>query len=106
VSDKRHEHRTRVLKPARIVLNGGHGACDCLVRSLSPAGALLQIPGTLGIETRFELDIDDSTGPRPCTVTWRGETLMGVVFDDAFATQAPGESSSTRRAETASSDLE
>ena len=104
MSDDRRERRERVLKPARIVFGGGYGTCDCLVRNQSATGALLQIANTLVPNSSFELDIDKSAGARRCTMLWRDETLMAVAFDDAPPTQAVGDSSSVRLADTAPSD--
>jgi hypothetical protein len=88
-ADKRREHRMRVLKSARIIFNGGYAVFDCRVKNLSEGGALLQMPSSLGIPTHFEVDIDHSNKPRPCTVKWRNDKMLGVAFDDAPAAAAP-----------------
>lgn len=79
--ENRREHRTRVLKSARIVFNGGYSAYDCRVKNLSSDGALLQMPSMLGIPSHFDMVMDGDT--RPCTVMWRTNTLMGVAFNNA-----------------------
>ncbi len=79
--ENRRERRTRVLKSARVVFNGGYSVYDCRVKNLSSGGAMLQMPSLLGIPSQFDMVMDGKT--RPCTVMWRTNTLMGVTFDDA-----------------------
>jgi PilZ domain len=88
-ADKRREHRMRVLKSARIIFNGGYAVFDCRVKNVSDGGALLQMPSSLGIPSRFEVDIDHANKPRPCTVKWRNDKMLGVAFDDAAPAAAP-----------------
>ena len=85
--ERRAERRARTLRHARIVFNHGYGVFDCLVRNLSPGGALLDIPNMLGVPSHFDIAIDAAPG-RPCTVRWHTDHLMGVHFDDAAAKAA------------------
>lgn len=88
-ADKRRAHRMRVLKSARIIFNGGYAVFDCRVKNVSDGGALLQMPSSLGIPSHFEVDIDNSNKPRPCTVRWRNDKMLGVAFDDVAPAAAP-----------------
>jgi PilZ domain len=81
-ADRRTERRMRTLKSGRIVFNEGRSVFDCVVRNLSPGGALLEIPNMLGIPSRFDVDIERAARRRPCTVRWHTDRLMGVHFDD------------------------
>ena len=38
--ERRHQSRSRTLKSARILLNHHQSVIDCVVRNLSPTGAL------------------------------------------------------------------
>ncbi len=96
-ADKRRQHRMRVLKSARIIFNGGYTVFDCRVKNVSEGGALLQMPSSLGIPTRFEIDIDNSRKPRQCTVMWRSDKMLGIAFDDAPAAPAPAPDSGQPR---------
>lgn len=84
--DRRSERRLRALKHARIIFNNGYGVFDCVIRNLSPGGALLDLPSMLGVPSHFDIVIDAAR--RPCTVRWHTDHLMGVHFDDAVAKAA------------------
>ena len=77
----RREHRTRVLKMARIIFNGGYSVYDCRVRNVSDSGAMLEMTSMVGIPTRFEIAFDGASPRRQCTIMWRTDRLMGVAFD-------------------------
>jgi hypothetical protein len=80
----RREHRTRVLKMARIIFNGGYSVYDCRVRNISDSGAMLEVTSMVGIPSRFQIAFDGTSPPRPCRIMWRTDRLMGVAFDDAI----------------------
>ena len=56
--ERQREPRTRTLKTAHIVFNGGGSVIDCIVRNLSSAGALLVLPSVFGVPETFEFLID------------------------------------------------
>jgi hypothetical protein len=85
--ERRSERRVRTLKRARIIFSHGYGVFDCVVRNISPAGALLDLPSMLGVPSHFDIAIDTAPG-RPCTVRWHTDHLMGVQFDDAVVKAA------------------
>jgi hypothetical protein len=85
--ERRSERRVRALKRARIIFNNGYGVFDCVVRNLSPSGALIDVPSMLGVPSQFDIAIDKAPG-RPCTVRWHTDHLVGVHFDDAAAKAA------------------
>jgi hypothetical protein len=78
------EHRTnprrRTLKTGKIVFNHRSSVVDCMVRNLSGEGACLLLPSTAGIPDDFDLLIEPGTAARPCRVTWKNETRLGVAF--------------------------
>lgn len=78
--ERRTEPRQRVLKGATLSFNKGYGALECLVRNLSPKGALLAFGDTAAVPPAFDLRISGQNGPRPAHVRWRTLTLVGVEF--------------------------
>jgi hypothetical protein len=82
MSDHRRARRQRTLKSGRIVFNQKSSVFDCTVRNLSPTGACLHVPSSIGIPQVFELIIDSETEARPSWVIWRSETRIGVHFKD------------------------
>jgi diguanylate cyclase (GGDEF)-like protein len=72
--------RRRVLKAGRISFNGGRSAIDCTVRSLSEAGAGLQIVSSAGIPNTFKLLIEADSFSRLCQITNKGSKELEVMF--------------------------
>ncbi|MEO8667441.1 MAG: dihydrodipicolinate synthase family protein [Bauldia sp.] len=83
-AEHRHSRRNRTLRAGRIIFNSGYSSLNCSVRNISEGGALLQVPGMVGIPREFELSIDGDTA-RPCRVAWRKEDRMGVEFIAALS---------------------
>lgn len=54
---------------------------SCLVRDLSRSGARLWTLAVRIIPDNFLLTLDDTSESADCTVVWRTETEIGVVFD-------------------------
>ena len=77
--ERRKAARHRVLKGAHIVFKGHGAAIDCTVRNLSDGGACLKVESPIGIPDTFDLVLDDAS-IRPCRVTWRKATQIGVEF--------------------------
>ena len=71
--------RQRTLKSARIMIDDGT-VLDCIVRNLSPRGALLLVP-SLAVPDRFELIFSASHARQACKVAWRAHDRVGVVFE-------------------------
>ena len=78
--ERRHKPRQRTLKSARIVLDAQGPVLDCIVRNLSPRGALLLVP-SLAVPDRFELIFSASHARHACKVAWRAHDRVGVVFE-------------------------
>ena len=78
--EHRRVQRTRVLKQAKIILNGHSSLLDCSVRNLTNLGASLQIASALGIPQHFEITFDWARSSRPCRVIWRTYNQLGVEF--------------------------
>jgi hypothetical protein len=77
------EHRVtprhRVLKTGTIEFSGE--SIPCVVRSLSPAGARIEIHTPLWFPDHFVLAIPSETLRKPCRVIWRDEKLIGLAFE-------------------------
>jgi hypothetical protein len=78
--EKRREPRKRTLKRGRLVFNDGRSVIDCVVRNLSPSGALLVLPSLLGIPQEFDLHIDSDRTCRAARTIWKGDGKIGVEF--------------------------
>ena len=77
--ERQNEARHRVLKGARIAFKGHESTIDCVVSNLSDRGACLKVASPIGIPDTFDLVLDDAS-VRPCRVTWRKATQIGVEF--------------------------
>lgn len=77
--ERRKLSRRRTLKAGSIRFNQG-AAYDCRVRNLSPAGALLEVAGQVGIPEDFTLVIEADHIRQNCRVIWRTTTRLGVAF--------------------------
>jgi hypothetical protein len=78
VMEKRKVRRRRVFKAAMIQFPGG--AFSCVVRDLSDVGALLEVPGQIGIPHEFSLSIPTAELQRPCRAVWRSAKGIGIAF--------------------------
>jgi hypothetical protein len=80
MQERRHIHRTRVLKAAKL---SGH-ACtaDCIVQDISVHGARLVLASTASIPGTFDLSFDGARTLRPCRVVWRSPMEIGVQFQE------------------------
>ena len=58
LQERRRLTRKRTLKGGRIVFNNGRSVIDCVVRNMTPQGALLTLPSILGVPKTFDLYID------------------------------------------------
>lgn len=77
--ERRKLSRHRTLKAGSITFNRA-GSIDCRVRNLSPAGAMLEVAGQVGIPDEFVLVIESDHARHGCRVIWRTATRLGVAF--------------------------
>ncbi len=83
MDEQRHQPRHRTLKGGSIAFNSG--GCDCTIRNLSDAGALLEIETPTAIPDAFTLIIKPEYLKRACTVIWRRDKRIGVHFAERHA---------------------
>ncbi|MBR0937371.1 PilZ domain-containing protein [Bradyrhizobium jicamae] len=74
---RRATARRRVLKSGTIEF--GHEAIPCIVRSLSPQGAGVEINSPLWFPDRFVLVVDGER--HACHVVWKKERRLGLSFE-------------------------
>lgn len=78
--DRRRMPRHRTLKSAQIVIDSQGPALDCIVRNMSPRGALLLVP-SVAVPDRFDLVFAASRARYTCRVVWRAPDRVGVQFE-------------------------
>jgi hypothetical protein len=79
IADRRHETRSRLHQPARLVFNGKQSILACTVRNRSQTGAMVRMADWMELPQTFDLDISqgDSRRVRQC---WRRGDDVGVAF--------------------------
>jgi len=82
MEERRRAHRQRTLKAARIMIDPNASGLDCIVRNLSPYGALLLV-SSLAVPDRFELLFSANRTRHECRVAWRAMDRVGVEFKQA-----------------------
>ena len=80
MQERRHFHRHRVFKPAKLV--GQASVLDCIVRDISANGARLALISTTGLPETIDLSFDAGRTLRLCRVVWRTPTEIGVEFKE------------------------
>ena len=80
MEEHRKAPRHRTYKAAHIAFAGHAATIDCVVRNLSDTGATLEVASPIGIPDEFDLVFKGDGSVRPCRVTWRKETKIGVDF--------------------------
>jgi hypothetical protein len=80
VTEQRKSPRQRTLKGGVIAFNNRFSTMDCVVRNLTPDGAMLKVVSTVGIPERFELKLEHENF-RWCRVKWRTDNALGVAFE-------------------------
>ena len=79
MQERRRVRRTRTLKSGKIVIDAQTSALECIVRNLSPHGALLLVP-SLAVPDRFELVFPATSARHDCRVAWRAMDRVGIEF--------------------------
>lgn len=78
-SEKRFEHRRRVLKTGTILFNKGYASYGCQVRNLNDRGAMVEMGETTGIPHEFQFRMD-GVNSVPASIVWRTSSRMGLKF--------------------------
>ena len=72
--------RRRVLKEGKIIIRPPDGTIEVIIRSLSFAGAKLEIPSSVKLPEKFELIVVTDATVTPAEVMWRMGNFVGVHF--------------------------
>ena len=78
--DRRQTPRIRAFKGGRIEFNRHWPAVDCVVRNLSKAGALIELPDDANTPLGFSLVFSMENEARACSQVWRQGKRIGVQF--------------------------
>lgn len=79
MEERRRSFRRKVLKPGRIVFNGGFSVITCTLRDLSEHGAKLRVPSPVGIPPQFDLHFE--TRSVSCRLVRKQADILGVEFE-------------------------
>jgi hypothetical protein len=78
--ERRRYLRVRTLKAGVIRYTTRPLSTTCIIRNLSPAGALLEVFTQAGVPHQFSLQWDSGRTARDCRVVWRYGSQVGVEF--------------------------
>ncbi|MDE0924257.1 PilZ domain-containing protein [Aurantimonas coralicida] len=81
-SERRVAPRTRTLKRAKVIFNGGFSTFDCIVRNISATGALLTIDDAAHLPKEFQIRIGEERDERPARLVYRRAMFAGIRFLD------------------------
>jgi PilZ domain-containing protein len=62
----------------------------CVVRNISPYGALLESPLAKSLPLSFWLRLEGETEPHLCIIVWRSERQVGVEFSQQIIQRGVG----------------
>jgi len=79
-SERRAERRQRVLRQAKIKLNGHSTVIDCNVRDLTTRGARLRVDSYFAVPAEFDLAIVGTGTTRRVATRWQIGRDIGVEF--------------------------
>ena len=77
--ERRTNFRVEWNTAGKIVVNG-RTICSCIISNLSNGGANLGDVVSAEIPDRFDLHFPEVIAPRPCQVSWRRDSELGVQF--------------------------
>lgn len=79
-SEKRREHRNRVLKGATIVVGVNESEIPCMVRNMNTGGAELKVAADQFVPDEFMLYVTVDQECFNCRIRWRHNDRIGVEF--------------------------
>ena len=78
--ERRRERRGRTYLGGKLSFNQGRSVVDCLVRNVSPSGALVVFPDRTPIPDDPDLHIKHRDQSFRAAVVWRGLDRVGVAL--------------------------
>ena len=82
MEDSRTSHRSRALKPGKVVLTEWT-VLDCTVRDLTESGARLEFGTAMELPPEFRLQIGVGGATRNAKLAWQRGLAAGVLFPDS-----------------------
>ena len=79
-TERRREHRQKTFLAAKLTFNRRQSVVDCVIRNISPAGALVEFPDTTLAPTDFDLHVGLREQSFRGTVVWRKQERAGVAL--------------------------
>ena len=80
--NRRSERRRRVLKEARVILNGRFSVIDATARDISRRGCRLRLHHTIDLPRDFLVAFPSVGVERPAMLVWQKGRDCGVKFLD------------------------
>jgi hypothetical protein len=87
--ERRKEQRLKSLLGGRISFSRRQSTMDCMVRNISPRGALVVFPHTSLTPTQFSLSIPHRGETHSAKVMWRHHDRAGVTLSEMEKTEIP-----------------
>jgi hypothetical protein len=78
--ERRRERRMKSYLGAKLTFNHRQSVIDCLIRNISPTGALVEFPDTTLAPAEFELHVRHRDQSFRGTVIWRKQERAGVAL--------------------------
>lgn len=82
MTERRRVQRNRTYLSGRIAYANRLCTSDCIVRNLTPYGAMLDFGHTVGLPHQFELTIRHRGESRQAQIIWRSDAAVGVSLQD------------------------
>jgi hypothetical protein len=81
-SEERKTPRERTFLPARVAFgDGGALSTQCMVTHLSSGGARLNIPASISLPDRFDVEIPQRGLHSRARLVWRKDDQAGIEFE-------------------------
>jgi PilZ domain-containing protein len=79
-NDSRTSSRARILKAGKIIVTGGWGSHECVIKNVSKTGAKVEVDPVFEFPSQFQLLIIKDETLVPCKLAWRQGKTAGLRF--------------------------
>ena len=79
IDDRRRHPRLRSLIGGRIIFNDKRSTLDCVLRNISPGGALIACSAAVSLPETFELMLPSKNRSLRVRLVWRHEDQLGIA---------------------------
>jgi PilZ domain len=87
--ERRKEPRQKSLLGGKVVFNRRHSVMDCVVKNISPHGALVVFPQVSLTPSEFMLHIPHRDETYSAKLIWRHHDRAGVILSENEAFEVP-----------------